>query len=239
MFLTVVIVMLVAAVLLTSAYTVGPYLWGLSIRSVVKRGNSSSKKVALTFDDGPDPRYTPRCLEILNAHRVQGTFFLIGQKVKMYPDLVRQILAQGHDVGNHTYSHQHHWTIGPIRAMRDVRQGDAEIARAVGKGPQFFRPSYGVMNLFTYWQARRLGQRCVLWSIIANDWEGGAGGRSAETIAATVNTSLEGGAIILLHDSGGAERAPETMLEALPGIISEAKRRGLHPVAMREMLEGK
>ena len=233
------VLLFIAVAALIFAYTLGPYLWGRWVRSVVRNGDQAGKQVAITFDDGPDPLYTPRCLEILNAHRVQATFFLIGRKVKMYPELVRQILAQGHDVGNHTWSHQYHWKIGPRRAMQEVRQGNEEIAQAIGKGPRYFRPAFGIMNLFSYWQARRLGQRCVLWSVEGADWEGGAGGRSAKAIADTITASLQGGSIVLLHDSGGADRAPETMLDALPEIISEAKRRGLRPVAISEMLEGK
>jgi peptidoglycan/xylan/chitin deacetylase (PgdA/CDA1 family) len=95
------------------------------------------------------------------------------------------------------------------------------------------------MNVFTYWQARRQRQHCVLWSIIGKDWEGGAGGRSAQTIVETVASSLKNGSIVVLHDSGGAAGAPDTMLAALPEILAEAKRRGLRPVAISEMFDGK
>jgi peptidoglycan/xylan/chitin deacetylase (PgdA/CDA1 family) len=233
------ILILLGTFALISVYTLGPYFWGFCSRGIIRKGNSGGDRAALTFDDGPDPRYTPRCLEILKAHGIHATFFLVGQKVRMYPDLVRQILAHGHDVGNHTWSHQHHWRIGPRQAINEVRKGTSEISQSIGDRPRYFRPSYGVMNLFSYWEARRLGQRCVLWSVIAKDWEGGVGGRSAATIAATVGASLEGGSIVLLHDSGGAEGAPATMLDALPDIISEAQRRGLRLVALREMIERK
>jgi peptidoglycan/xylan/chitin deacetylase (PgdA/CDA1 family) len=226
-------VVIIAAI---SAYTLGPYLWGYCTRRVLRQGSAGTAQVALTFDDGPDPQYTPRCLEILQAHGVHATFFLMGKKVRMYPELTRSIQDHGHDVGNHTGAHLHHWIIGPLRSMRDVREGAKEIAQALGTNPRYFRPSFGVMNLFTYWQAQRLGQRCILWSVEAFDWLGGSGGRSAADIASTVRASLQGGSIVLLHDSGGAEGAPGTMLEALPDIISDARRRGLEPVALREML---
>jgi peptidoglycan-N-acetylglucosamine deacetylase len=238
LFLTLVL-LATAIVGLILGYTEGPYLWGKLVRGVIRHGDPTRSDIAITFDDGPDPSYTPRCLEILNAHRVHATFFLIGHKVKMYPDLARQILAQGHDVGSHTWSHQHHWMIGPLKAMREVRQANAELAAATGTIPRYFRPAYGIMNIFSYWQARRQRQHCVLWSVEGKDWEGGAGGRSAKTIADTISASLESGSIVLLHDSGGADGAPDTMLIALPEIISEAKRRGLRPVTIGEMLENK
>jgi peptidoglycan/xylan/chitin deacetylase (PgdA/CDA1 family) len=234
------IIALAAAVLAAIAiYWLGPYLFGSLSREIIRKGGAGAQVAALTFDDGPDPRYTPRCLDILEAHRVHATFFLLGQKVKLYPDLARQILARGHDVGNHTMTHRHHWMIGPIQAMREVREGSRAILETVGARPRFFRPSFGVMNLFSYWEALRLGQRCVLWSVAAHDWEGGEGGRSAATIAQDVSSRLQAGAVILLHDSGGAPGAPETMLEALPEIIAEAKRRRLRLVNISEMVAGK
>jgi len=216
-------------------YLLGPYLLGCWSDRLTRRGNARSRQVALTFDDGPDPRYTPRCLEILKAHDIHATFFLIGEQVRRHPDLARQIRAQGHDVGNHTWSHRHHWLIAPRRAIDEVRKGSRAISEVIGEPPRYFRPPYGVMNLFSYREAARLGERCVLWSISAKDWEAG---RSAATLAGSVRTLLTGGAIVLLHDSRGAEGAPEAMLGALPDIISEAKRRGLRLVALSEMIHG-
>ena len=231
------VILISSAIFATAAYTVGPYVWAICTRQLIRKGDTASSVVALTFDDGPDPQYTPRCLKILKEHGVQATFFLVGRKVELHPELVLQILSEGHDVGNHTWSHRHHWKIGPKDAMQDVRVASNVISEKTGGKLRYFRPSFGVMNLFSYWEARRLGQRCVLWSISSGDWAGGAAGRTAEAIASTVADSLEGGAIILLHDSGGAEGAPQTMLDALPKIIAEARRRGLRPVALREMLE--
>lgn len=234
MFLTLLGVLAITAVGAIAAYLLGPYLFGLWSHGITRKGKAGSGQVALTFDDGPDPGYTPRCLEILEAHHVHATFFLVGQQVRRYPDLTRQIRAHGHDVGNHTWSHQHHWLLAPRRAMDEVREGSRAISETIGEPPRYFRPPFGVMNLFSYGEAARLGERCVLWSIAAKDWEGG---RSANMIAGTVCTLLKGGAIVLLHDCGGAEGAPEAMLRALPDIISEAKRRGFRLVALSEMIE--
>ena len=216
-----------------AAYLLGPYLYGLWSRGIIWGGRAGSSQVALTFDDGPDPRYTPRCLEILKAHQIRATFFLVGRQVRRYPDLARQIRADGHDVGNHTWSHQRHWLIVPRRAMEEVREGSMAISEIIGETPRYFRPPFGVMTLSSYREAALLGQRCVLWSIAAKDWEGG---RSASMIAGTVCPRLKDGAIVLLHDSGAARGAPEAMLTALPDIIREAKRRGFRLVPLSEMI---
>lgn len=236
MFLTFLGVPGITAIGAISTYLLGPYLHGLARPGIRRRGSPRSRQVALTFDDGPDPRYTPRCLEILQAHQIHATFFLVGQRVRRHPDLARQIRAHGHDVGNHTWSHRHHWLLAPRGARDEVREGSRAIREILGEPERYFRPPFGVMNLASYREAVRLGERCVLWSIAARDWQAGC---SADAIATRVSTRLRGGAIVLLHDGGGTEGAPEAMLEALPEIIVEAKRREFRLVALSEMTDGR
>lgn len=236
LFLTSVGIFALAGVGGISIYHLGPYLWGSWSHGITRNGNASSQKVALTFDDGPDPRYTPRCLEILKAHQVHATFFLVGEQVRRYPDLAREIRAQGHDVGNHTWGHRHHWLLSPQKAKVEVREGARVIMEVIGERPRFFRPPFGEMNLFSYWAAACLKERCVLWSIAAKDWQRG---RSAAWITRGVTSRLRGGAIVLLHDSGGAEGAPEAMLQALPDIICETKRQGFQLVSLSQMMDGR
>ena len=226
-------VLVTAAVAGIGIYYLGPYLlefWGHGIPG---GGSAPSPRVVLTFDDGPDPRYTPRCLEILDAYQVHAAFFLIGEKVRRYPELTRQIRTRGHDLGNHTWSHRRHWLLSPQRAEVEVREGMRAIAEVSGEPPRFFRPPFGQMNLCSYRAAARLGERCVLWSLPGKDWRRG---RSPGWIVRRVTLRLRGGAIILLHDSGGAEGAPDVMLKALPDIIQEAKRRGFRLVSLSEMM---
>lgn len=217
-------------------YHLSPYLWGFWCHRITRNGDTSSGKVALTFDDGPDPRYTPRCLEILKAHQVHAAFFLVGRKVTRYPELAREIRVRGHDVGNHTLGHRHHWLLLPQKAKAEVREGARAITEAVGQPPRFFRPPYGEMNLFGYREALRLRERCVFWSFPVRDWRRG---RSVDWIVKRVSSRLRAGAIILLHDSGGAEGAPAVMLEALPGIIHEVRRHGLEFVSLSEIMNGR
>lgn len=174
MFLRLFGVLALAAVGATAVYALGPYLQGFRRHRITRRAAAGSTEVALTFDDGPDARYTPRCLDILEQHGVRATFFLVGERVRRHPDLARQIRERGHDVGNHTWSHQHHWCLGPRRSMDEVRGGSRAIAEAIGEAPRYFRPTFGIMNLSTYLASARLGERCVLWSLAARDWGRGA-----------------------------------------------------------------
>jgi peptidoglycan/xylan/chitin deacetylase (PgdA/CDA1 family) len=226
---------LIAAGLAGVAYLTSPYVAGSLARRVVWSGDRRSRKVAITFDDGPDPRYTPRCLEILRSHGVRATFFLVGEQVQQRPELAREIKRCGHDIGNHTWSHRRHWLLTPATARAEVRRAADAIREAVGAPPRFFRPAYGAMNIFTYCEARRLGELCVMWSLPARDWRHG---RTADGLVERVGQRLRGGSIVLLHDSRGAPGAPAVMLEALPGILAEVKRQQFEPVTVSEMLDG-
>lgn len=234
LFLTSIGMLATAGVTGTFIYHLAPYLWGTWARKIIRKGNASSRKMALTFDDGPDPRYTPRCLEILKAHQVQATFFLVGKQVMRHPDLAREIRIQGHILGNHTWGHRRHWLLSPQRAKVEVREGARAITEVVGEPPRYFRPPFGLMNLFTYREAVRLGEQCVFWSIPARDWQRGL---SAGWIVKRVTSRLRGGAILLLHDCGGAEGAPEVMLKALPDIIHEGRQQGFQWVSLGEVMD--
>lgn len=217
-------------------YHLGPYGLGVLSSRIIRRGNPASRMVALTFDDGPDPRYTPRCLEILSTYGIRACFFLVGERVRRYPVLAREIRAQGHEVGNHTWSHRSQWFLSPRRTKLEVREGAEAISEVLGERPCFFRPPHGRMNLIGYQEATALGERCVLWSLSAQDWRRG---RSPAWITKRVMARLQGGDIVLLHDGGEVEGAPEAMLGALPEIIRGARQRGFDLVPLREMMVGK
>jgi peptidoglycan/xylan/chitin deacetylase (PgdA/CDA1 family) len=227
--------LLIGTGLAVAAYHLSPYLVGSLAGRVVWTGDGRSRKIALTFDDGPDPRYTPRCLELLAAHGVRASFFLVGERARRHPDLARAIRAGGHDIGNHTWSHRYHWLLAPEAARIEVRRGAEAIGDVIGEMPPFFRPPFGAMNASSYREARRLDERCVMWSLPGRDWQRGL---VPETIARRITGRLRGGAIVLLHDGGGAEGAPQVMLEALPRILTAAKQQGFPLVSLSGMLDG-
>ena len=135
------------------------YTWGSHLLTLgsVWRGPRAGRKVALTFDDGPDPEQTPRVLDLLAAHGAKATFFLIGERAARAGALVRRIAAAGHDLGNHTWSHRSLWLSGPAETGRQVRQGHDAIAQVAGAAPRFFRPPWGMTNLALFAALRGLG----------------------------------------------------------------------------------
>lgn len=184
--------------------------------------------VYLTFDDGPDPEWTPRILDLLAAAQVPAVFFVIGCHAREQPALVRRLAANGHQVENHTWSHRHPWTISSHVARREVHDGAAAIADLIGQAPRFFRPPHGRMRRCMREQAESSGQAVVLWNRSAIDW--GPLGNS-EGIAARLSRTRAGD-IVLMHDGGRGINRPDQLVIALPAYLDDLGRRGLPPVLL-------
>lgn len=124
---------------------------------------------AITFDDGPS-RNTPQLLDLLDQYGIPATFFLLGKQAELHPDLVRRIVAEGHEVGNHSFSHPNLRLLPPERKIEEIRRTDA-ILRSLGAAPLFLRPPYGAFDRHTVDAAEALGLSVVLWSVDSRDWQ--------------------------------------------------------------------
>lgn len=160
-------------------------------------------RIALTIDDGPDPEVTPRVLDLLAAHGLTASFFLIGHRAERHPQLVRAITAAGHRVENHGYSHSHALSLfGPARLAADIARAQAVIAEASGQAPRFFRPTAGLRNLFLDPVLARQGLRLASWTRRGYDTRE----PRADAVLQRLTRNLADGDILLLHD-GHAARA--------------------------------
>jgi peptidoglycan-N-acetylglucosamine deacetylase len=185
--------------------------------------------VYLTFDDGPDPAWTPRVLDILAAAGARATFFVVGQSVRAHARLVRRIAADGHEVGNHTYSHRHPWTMREADARSEVRDGAAAISDTIGNAPRAYRPPHGRTRRCMVEEARLGEQQTVLWDLSAIDW--GPLGRAAG-IAARLR-AVAPGDIVLMHDGRRQRNRPDELVRVLPAFIAELGQRYLRPSVLR------
>lgn len=178
--------------------------------------------IYLTFDDGPDARWTPHILDLLAQANVLATFFVVGRRAQALPELVRRIAAQGHELGNHTWSHRHPWALLPATARREVRDGAAAIADLTGQAPRFFRPPHGRLRRCMLDEAERGGQALVLWDRSAVDW--GPRGR-APGIARRLH-AVQDGDIVLMHDGGSGINRTGELMKVLPQFLAHARRMG-------------
>lgn len=183
--------------------------------------------VALTFDDGPHPEYTPRLLDILERHQVRVTFFPVGEFAQKYPELIRRAAEGGHAIGNHSWNH----AAFPFISGREQREQIRACAKALAPyeqrpyGQRIFRPPYGYQNVMSHLNALWLGYQVVAWNVHAEDWFD----RDAEWMTAQLLQQIQPGSIVLLHDGvfdGLQERffdrwqtikAVEMLLERLGG----------------------
>lgn len=222
-----------AAVGAVAVYTLGAHAAAEWLRiGVVKRG-PARPRVALTFDDCPDPAYTPRVLDALADAGVRATFFMVGRRVAAAGQIARAAAAAGHDLGNHTYSHRHLWSLPPGATVAEVDRGAAALAHATGAMPRYFRPPWGTFNWAAYIRAGQLRELRVLWSVRP---EGLIVAADAARMTALVVRQAHPGAIVNLHDCGGHPSTPRETAVALPSMIAGLRRRGFDIVPLRELL---
>jgi len=198
----------------------------------VWHGPRGARRVALTFDDGPDPDWTPRVLDALAEAGVRATFFLLGERAVRTPAVVRRIAAEGHEIGNHSWSHRSLWLCGPKATASEIRRAHECLGALAGGPPRHFRPPWGMVNAAMFPVLRRLGERCVFWSIQP---EGRRPVPAARQIAHVMDHAHPG-AIVDLHDAEGTRAAPARLLAALPPLLEGLRERGYAFATVAELL---
>ncbi len=201
----------------------------------IVRGSADRPYCALTFDDGPDPRWTAPLLDLLAERRMHATFFLLTDRTRQHPELVERIVAGGHEIALHGDDHARLTDLPIAQVRHKIRSAKAELERATGRPVRFFRPPYGAQSAATYAIARLAGLRVVVWGPYAEDWVDGPPNEVAGRGLATLGP----GDILLLHD--GVE-VPDG--EPLPGfdraemfthILDGLAARGLTGVSVSEL----
>jgi peptidoglycan/xylan/chitin deacetylase (PgdA/CDA1 family) len=182
------------------------------------RGDSTAKRVALTFDDGPDPAATPILLELLRRHEIKAAFFPIGTKVRDYPEMIKQIDREGHTLGNHTFRHAW-WTNFLISGAldREIRMAQEAIEVAIGKVPAYFRPPVGLTNPHLRRALKKHGLSVVGWDVRPFDTTA-----STDKVIKRVLKKIRNGSIIALHDTG---RIPADLVRLTDELVTKIKER--------------
>lgn len=184
----------------------------------LSRGPRRSRAVCLTFDDGPHPELTPRLLDLLAELEVPATFFVIGREAEKYPDVVRRIVAEGHAVGNHSYSHPRRETLTTQTMAEEIRLGSEALARIVGTPPTLFRPPRGQVTTRDLWRLWRGGITTVLWNVDPKDYNK----KSADAVRDCFRgRAFQSGDLVLFHD------IHPHAIEVLPELVASVRSRGL------------
>ncbi|EMF0259331.1 polysaccharide deacetylase family protein [Enterococcus hirae] len=183
----------------------------------------AQKTIALSFDDGPNGTTTPKLLKILKDQQIHGTFFALGQNIQLYPEVVKQAVMDGNEVGNHSYDHQDLTRLSLESVESELKKTDEDIKKVTGKTAAFVRPPYGSTSNRV---AQLIKRPIILWSVDSEDWKT----RNSEMIVQRVQNTVHNGAILLFHDIYS-----ET-INAMPQIIEYLKGQGYQFKTVGELL---
>lgn len=194
---------------------------------IVCKADTDQKDIAISFDDGPATNYTKEILKILDAGNIKATFFCIGNRIAGNEPILKQIQAEGHLIGNHSYSHHFWFDLYPTKKMQDdLQQMDSAVQNVTGLRPKLFRPPYGVTNPNVKRAIREGGYTPVGWSVRSLDTVI----RDENKLLRKINAGIKPGAIFLFHDTS------KTMVHVLPAFIQEVKKRGYNIIPLDKLL---
>jgi peptidoglycan/xylan/chitin deacetylase (PgdA/CDA1 family) len=191
-----------------------------------RQGPSTGNRIALTFDDGPTPGVTELILDELARRHARATFFMIGEKAAASPDLVRRVAAEGHEIGNHTYTHVKLTQLPDAGVAAELARTQETIRQITGHAPRLLRPPFGELRKNQSPLVRNAGLQVALWSIDSRDWSHPA---TSESVSHVIKY-LQSGAIILFHDL-----TPATG-HVIPSLMDAVDEKGLSPMTVSNLL---
>ncbi len=201
--------------------------WDYHLTSLHSNKKSSGNWVSITFDDGPNPEFTPRVLKLLKKHDVKATFFCIGQHIENHPDILKQILADGHSVGNHTYSHSKSFGFfGFEKVKAELQQTKSTVKKLTGLKMNLFRPAFGVTNPQIEKAVKTLGLQSIGWSVRSLDTTP----RPENSVLDRITSKVSKGDIILLHDTS------EKTIAVLERLLVFLQEKNLQSVTVERLL---
>lgn len=196
---------------------------------VYRSVKTNTKRIAITFDDGPHPYLTERILKTLDEYGVKATFFMVGVNVVNYPDAARSVIAAGHEVGNHTFSHTHVARLNEAQVQSELGLCEDALEELCEYRPHLFRPPEGAVNTYIEHCTERNDYTMILWSLDTRDWEN----KNTEQIVERVLSRIRAGDIILMHDYiGRGSKTPEALEILLPKLLEA----GFEPVTVSQLL---
>lgn len=211
----------------------------LTRRGTIYRVKTNHKKVALTFDDGPSPVWTPRILDELKKNNIPATFFMIGHHVQKYPQVAKRVVKEGHTIGNHGYAHSVVLYYTPEEIEEEIKYTEHVIREITGETTQYFRPPKAWINTKIKEKIKSLGYKTILWSLNSKDWVS----FNHRWISQFISRNIRNGDILLFHDSGniwtteGGDRLQT--VKSIPLLAKSLRKKGFEFVSIKDLLNGK
>jgi peptidoglycan/xylan/chitin deacetylase (PgdA/CDA1 family) len=195
-------------------------------------GSPREKKIALTFDDGPDDKYTPQILDVLHRYHVPATFFVVGYRSQGHPAIIKRIVKEGHALGNHSYNHANPAMLTEAQFQKQIETTQLILRQIIGFEPRLIRTPYGALNEAQLHWAAAHGFVIVNWDIDSQDWKQ----LSSAQVLGNILSHTHKGAIVLQHSAGGQRQDLSGTVKALPALIEQLKMQGYELVTVPELL---
>lgn len=195
-------------------------------------GPRDAKQVALTFDDGPDARYTPAILDVLREQGVPASFFMVGNQIERYPEVVQRINTEGHLLASHSLTHANFSRLAPEEALFEIHCTERAVFNLTGKLPALFRTPYGAINEENMKMLIALGYKNIFWSVDTLDWSL----KDPDQVLVNALSDTRRGSIILMHSNGGRDQNLDATVAALPDLIYTLRAQGYEFVTVDELL---
>ncbi|MEK3882869.1 polysaccharide deacetylase family protein [Paenibacillus sp. PL2-23] len=196
-------------------------------------GSRSLNRVALTFDDAPDPRFTPAILDVLAQYDVCATFFVVGERAAKHPELVSRIIREGHVIGNHSFDHSVFSKLSMYQFQQQIWKTDGIIQQITGVSPTLIRPPYGELLSKQVSWGKQNGFTIVNWDVDSEDWKRNP---DSARVMANIKRTLQPGSIILQHAGGGVGQDLSGTIQALPSLIELLEGKGYELVTLSELI---
>lgn len=225
---------IILGIIIFGVYNVIPNYYNWLVSKKIIKKIDGNYEIALTFDDGPDRRYTPELLDVLRENEVRASFFVVANNAVANKDIITRMVQEGHTVGLHTLKHKNAWLSFPWETTKDFSESIV-LFKKLGIKIKYFRPPWGKFNILTQFLANKFNLKTILWTISAKDWSKSS---TDEDIKENILKQLHHGGIIVLHDCNGAEGAPLRTISALREAIPLIKKKGYKFVTISEKLDG-
>lgn len=200
---------------------------------IILHGPATRKDVAFTFDDGPDDVWTPRIQAVLDTHGVKGTFMCVGERIQLHPQILLQLVRNGHVVGNHSWNHPNFTRIPMAEVRNQIHRTTDVIQNLTGARSRLFRPPYGALNRAVIDTVIALDYKILFWDVDSLDWSR----ITAEQVSINVLAHAAPGSIILMHSAGGRGERLDDTVRALPYIIRVLRREGFSFRTIPELVD--
>jgi len=225
-------VMIALAVAGFVAY-LSPWLWRQKVMNATARHLRDARALVLTYDDGPNPTFTPKLLDLLHSYKVKATFFVVGRNAQKYPEIIDRIVQEGHNLGCHTQKHFNAWKTSPWRAVADIDAGYRTLSPWMSPDGMF-RPPHGKMTLPTYMSLRRRHAKVWWWTVDSGDTY-----KILPEPSTVENAVLSArGGIVLFHDLHTQERPEERdafVIQTTAALLRLARRENLRVASLNEL----